>query len=443
MEAASYAQPAPAFFPSAEPVAAWRSGRRWVVFGLVVLFLVMARNVLFVWGLPVPLRLVSQLGGVTGFAALVWGMRQLNRHSVMLVNPGFRGIVRLWQVLLVVLFVYGVWRGNVITTAGKEFIAFWLFAAAWLTGANDRLWYAIDKPLTILFYISVPLVLIYMDTVAPVTTFEGTREAEYQFIGVRSTNTIAADFRPVIGVGLFLGMWGLVGNRDKKWRLLQIGAFFVFFLIQAGVFKFRSSAGFAALAGSSILLLRPILEHRRRPGLTAVFIALAVLAVGWVIATGAGEVLWERLTGRNQDPIFASRIAELHAYVSNMGAELLVGRGLGGGFTPTHLIGIVPGASWQQLRAVHFGILVFSLKGGVIMLTLFVLMLSRGFILRPKAWYQDPCNLTAALLFPVLIAQFCLVPFGLTPVGILTYLPTMMMLGRFGQPRAMSPLSGT
>ena len=47
------------------------------------------------------------------------------------------------------------------------------------------------------------------------------------------------------------------------------------------------------------------------------------------------------------------------------------------------------------------------------------------------SWYQNPCNLAAALLIPVYMIYFVLAPFSLFPESLIAYVPMMMILARF------------
>lgn len=408
------------------------SGMGWVIAGLVLFFLVAIRKLLYIWGLHLPLRLISQTGNSTAFLVILFGMWQINRHQGRWVRPGFLVKVRFWQGLLVVLCAYGVLRGNFVAEAGKELILLWFFAAVWIIGANDRFWYAMEKPLTVMFYLAVPLIFLYLKVPAPLTTYQGTTASNLNYIGARYIGTLGFSFRPLIGAGMFLGVWGMIRPGGGKWRVFQIGAFFLAFILDAGVFKFRGAAAFYGLAVISFLILRPFLEYRRRPKMTVLLIVVAVVGMFIFFQTDAGQrLLWRFAGGASHAPILASRLNELHVYLSQMGGQVLIGRGLGGTYNAYAVYGIPAAYYW---KTTHFGLLVFTLLGGVVMLGLFLAMLLPGLILRPKQWYQNPCNLAAALLFPVLLAQFTLDPLGLAPKSLLTYLPAMMVLARYGRP---------
>jgi hypothetical protein len=104
-------------------------------------------------------------------------------------------------------------------------------------GTDDRVWYALDKHLTILFWLGV--VLISLNLYVPLPEVKG---VEFVDVTDRFSGTIASLLGPLIAPGLFLGVWGLVSKRRGIWKVLQILAPVASVGIQAGLFLFRSSA---------------------------------------------------------------------------------------------------------------------------------------------------------------------------------------------------------
>lgn len=404
-------------------------GRLLILLGFTILFFTAIRKLFFVMGIPIPMRLVSQLGGISAFFSFVVGMRLYTANSTARLRTIQVVKIRLWQVLLVALFAYGIARGNSPTGAGKELIALWFFSTLWITGIDDEIWTVATKSLTVVFYVAAVLIFLTTDIVAPVTTEAGTADADYQFIGSRRTNTLAFQFRPLISSGIFLGIWGMLHRGGKGWKVLQVVAFFVAFAIQVGLFKFRSSSGMFALLILSFIILRPLFDSRRRIVLTASLAATSAVGAIAFCFTESGRQLLFRFLDPEGHPILGSRFDEIKVYFKQVGLEAFIGRGLGGYFDAREAIKKESAAQWLTL---HFGILVFSLKGGVAMLCLFVSILMAAIRIRPKSWFANPCNLTAVVYFPVLIVQFMTVPFGLSPDSLLSYFPPMLVLSRFG-----------
>ena len=414
----------------------------WVLAGLTVLFLVGLRKLLFLWGVPVSQRLIALVGGLIGALLFVCGTHRFGRGHMTerLLRPSQLIKIHFWRVLLVAMLFCGLLRGNQWNEVGNEFIILWIFSSVLVAGGDDRFWYAIEKPLTVIFYVAALLVFFYYDTPSPVTTVEGTVQLDFEYMSVRYLGTLGIEFRMLIGSGIFLGIWGVIRPRRDFWRYPQILALFIFTVIEVGIFKFRGAAVVFALTCLSLVLIRPILEYRRRPSRSVILLVLVIASILLFQRTEASQILaqrWFEDKGTAQRTIFGSRNAELSAYLSDMKAEILLGHGLGGFFNAYEVFGTPASIQWGGL---HFGLLTFTLKGGILMLGLFLAFLLPGFYVRPKAWYQNPCNLVAALMFPILLFQFVMGPFALVPNSIMIYLPTMMAMARFGRrPELDSP----
>lgn len=408
-------------------------GMRLILLGLVIFFFVGIRKVLFYWGIPLPLRSISQFGGILASVLLFWGIRKYSciTRTHQKIYRLHQQKVYFWHGLLVLFFVVGLLNGNSWNIAGKEFIMLWFFGEFWIIGANDRFWYALEKPLTIIFYIAAPLIFLYYTTPAIITDILGSEQLDLKYLSNRYINTLGYDLKPLIGSGMFLFVWGTMRPRHDYWRVLQIGALFISFTINVGLFKFRGVAFSYAAIGLVMLLLRPVFEKRKRPGTSALLLSAGLVGLWIFTQTDAFAMLMDRMfTDTKFEPLFESRNNELSAYIDDMGWQVFVGRGLGGSYDAYNAISILSAHNWTTT---HFGILVFTLKGGILMLGAFLAVLLAGFKLRPKDWYQNPMNLTATLLLPVLTLNFFLNPFSLTPDAVFTYLPFMMVLARFGR----------
>ena len=411
-------------------------GIPWVIAGLGGVFLVGMRKLLFLWEVPISQRLVAMVGGSAGALMIVWGTYWFTRSqgTGKLFRPAHLLKINLWRGLLVALFIYGFLYHNAITETGNEFIMLWIISAALVVGGDDRFWYAIAKPLTVIFYLAALLVFLYYDTPLEVTTTpEGTFASQIEYMSARYLGTLGMEFRALAGAGLFLGFWGALSPRNDIWRGLQILAIFIAAGIEVVLFKFRGAVVVFALAGLSLLLFRPFLERRRRPGMMAILVALIVTGSLIFLRTQESQFLIDRFSENEaiaNEGMFSSRNIELAAYMSDMKAQVLVGHGLGGYFNAYDAFRNRESLQWGTL---HYGLLVFTLKGGVLMLGLFLAFLWPGFYIRPRAWYQNRCNLVAALMFPILLFQFALGPIALSINSIMAQLPAMMVLARFGR----------
>lgn len=415
-------------------------GLHFMLAGLAIFYFAGIRSVLYVWGIPLPMRLIAQFSGAVGAVLFSYGAYSyIGAYKVLrLMTKSHQSIILLWYVCLLLFFVVGVLNGNSLTVIGKEFIILWLFGLFWTLGADDRFWFLIAKPLTIIFYITVPLIMLYASTPGLVIDTYGTEQLADEVIGRRNINTIGYGLRPVMGSGLFLFVWGVLNPRKGIWRNLQIGAFPLSLAISVGLFVFRGAAFTHALVALIVLLIRPRLEKRKRPGISALLVLGGILGAIYFAQTDAFAFLLTRTFEHTRsEPIFASRLNELSAYFSVMRWEVFTGRGLGGHFDASSAFDLDRFSEWSTL---HFGIFVFTLKGGVLLAGLFLAVLMAGFRIYPQHWYQDPMNLTATLLFPLLVFSFSMNPFHLTPEAIFQYLPVMMALGRFGRRTLISDI---
>jgi len=343
--------------------------------------------------------------------------------------------VKIWFFLTVILTVYGFILGTPLDDIGKEMIAFSYIGIFLLFGGDDRFWYIAIRHLMILFYIGVVLSLLFIKVPAPILTYSGITFDVANPINFRYTNSIGYLFRPLIMSGIFLGMWGLVRRNGGVSRILQIFALFFFLLINVFFFQFRSVALLVLIGGLGFLLVRPLLERRVRPGISAIFLSLVILGFIYYTTTESFEMFMERgFIKYNKLIIFNSRQAELDAYISDIGWGALIGRGLGGTFDASsvygQLYGYERGARWATM---HYGILGFTLKGGSLCLLSFASFLWPGFSLRRSTWYQNPRNLTAALLFPIYLISFILNSISLSPAMIIVFASSMMVMARFGR----------
>jgi hypothetical protein len=113
-----------------------------------------------------------------------------------------------------------------------------------------------------------------------------------------------------------------------------------------------------------------------------------------------------------------------------MGWEVIAGRGLGGTFDSSSTTWASDRLAWPVL---HYGILVMLLKGGVFLFLLFLSFCLVRFWGMPREWYQNPYNLTAALLIPVYLSQFATTPLPFSVEGMPYFLGTMICFARFGK----------
>lgn len=421
-------------------------GVRWVLAAIYLWFVVMSRALLYNWGVPVPFRLVSQIGNTAVLGLLAVGVfRYTQRHPLHQVfAPLHCQRIYYWFLLLAVFTGYGIARGNEWVTIGKEFTAFCYIGFFLILGGDDRFWAHISKPITILFYIGALLIVTSANT--PIVQVLGNEVvqdlAASAVVAHRHILSIGYTLRPLMASALLLGVWGLVTKQKGLWGYLQISAPLVLFACEVGLFLFRSTAIYILIAGASYLILRPVFERRARIGKSVLVLFAAAVCIATFGATETSDFFLARGSEETQgEGLFESRNAEVATYVGEVGWGALVGRGVGGYFDAS----AVYQQPWEAEYAreafgkwgtLHYGVLVFGLKGGFVMLTLFASMVAPGFRRRSRRWYRNPCNLAGALLFPTSVLMVVTNPLFLSVEGLLFMLALMIPLSRFARRRA-------
>lgn len=400
--------------------------------GFILTFVAVCRNLMFLVSVSRTVVLVTYVAFPLAFVCFAHAAWLLHRkHRIMsMMTRGHRIRVFIWFSLCVLYCIYGVCYGNPTMFIVKESLWFFMTVVFLIAGVNERIWYVLDKPATVVFYLSIIIFALTYDTISPVKDIvEGAQSLD----GSRYTNTVGYLFRPFISMGAFLTVWGVVNSRNWKWRLAQGGA--LIFQLAANVlfFKFRSEAVYGIVVVVMLLFVRPLLERRLRFGVTALLSVSIVVAFLVAYQTEQFHGFIDRLFFHSADTgggVTSSRDYEYQLYRSVVGNDFYIGRGIGGGFEAGRLFGSDHAHHWKTL---HYGIMVFTLKGGVLMFLSFCSFVLAGLRIRSVNWYRNPCNLTAALLLPLFIFQFCMNPFALTPEHGCRYALIMMCLARFGR----------
>jgi len=404
-------------------------GIRAIVLSLYLFGFANCRYALYNWGIPLPLRLTSEIANTLALLLFMSGAGEyLRRYPPRVTSSAshYKRVV-LWLYLVGGLALYGLVHGNSWNSVGQEAIVLSIMGVVLLLGTDDRVWYAVDKHLTILFWMGA--VLISLNLYAPLPEVKG---VEFVDVSDRFSGTISSLLRPLIASGLFLGVWGLVSKRRGLWKTLQVLAPVAYVGIEGGLFLFRSGALAFLITLASCLVVRPLLEKRIRFISSALIILTLASGVVFYSATESASRLVERVNGggNGEDGLFGERVAEVRACVSNLGWETVIGRGLGGTFDAS---GVYTYENAKQWNTMHFGGLVFGLKGGILLMWTFVGFIVPGMRIREGAWYQNPCNMTATLIFPVILLQITTLPFSFIPESAISYFPLMLMLARFGR----------
>ncbi len=400
-----------------------------IVISFYLVAIVVCRAVFIQWGIPLPYHEVGYLGTALAIALSANGAFSLVRRRSFrdLCNREHYQRALLWLWLVAFWAVYGYFRHNDMILLVPETISLIYMGLFLLVGIDDQAWNVILKHLTIIFYAGVVMIVLTYDV--PLL-LEDVR-ARVQ-VSDRYLNTVGSQVRPLLAPGLLLGVFGLVRQDEPKWRIFQIGALFIFPAIEAGLFQFRSSAVSFICAIASYFVLRPIFERRAKVGTTVIVFVVLLVIVGIYFETDSARTLEQRATVETERVgLFDYRNGELNALFSDLGLESLVGRGPGGTYDATAVYRFYSNSA--QWAWVHFGILIFLLKGGICLLLLFSWFLISGVRFRKLRWYQNPCNLTAALLLPACLFSVSVIPIPLGVDGSLSNIGLVFVLSRFGR----------
>jgi len=403
---------------------------RVIIFGFYATSASLCIPIIYHMGIHLPLIYINLalwplISAVSALACIIY--IRSGQHLALLKRSHLIKL-KAWFFVVLALCLYAFLRKTPLDNVTREAIAFCYIGIFLLLGCDDRFWKAAIYHLTIIFYTGAFLIFLFYRVEMPWTS--ALANTDFNELNGRFTNSIGYSLRPLIASGLTLGMLGLVNMKKGVAAFLSLLPLLIFFVINAGIFQFRSTFVILAVMICSYLLIRPVLERRARPGTSTIIIITVLLTAGLFTTTETFRLISERrILNNGQLVVFESRQLELNEYISDIGYGALVGRGMGGTYDATAVYGD-KGIEWSVL---HFGILGFTLKGGVVCLLVFASFLWPGFIIRNPRWYKDPYNLTAALLFPILLIQFILNPISFTPGMIILYASQMMVIARFGK----------
>jgi len=407
-------------------------GLRWVLAAIYLWFVVFFRAVLYVAGINVDLRLLSQVGYSAVSILIIIGLYKysVSGAPASIQKPGFSLRLYAWLLFVFVLMAYGIVRENQLDLVVKEADACLYVYAALVMGIDDRFWRGIEKPLTYLFFLSALLVILYSAVPDVTVTADLVNQDTTEEISARHIETLGYAFRPATFAGYLVGVWGLAARKKSWWTRFQTSALFVVFICDVGLFAHRSVAIELFLIYILSITFVPLLTRRAINFKKLLMVTLLMVSGAiYFLSTSAGELLVVRFTGQaEREGLFGSRNEEIQAFSKDMGWELAVGRGLGGTFDESAQTDLPERAAWPVL---HYGIMVWLLKGGVLMLLLFCSFCAVRFWGMPRDWYMNPYNLTAAILIPVYLSEFVSDPLNLSVEGMPFLLATMMCFARF------------
>lgn len=360
------------------------------------------------------------------FGIYLYGIRRPIAAHLRLYDRTYQTRILLYMFALAPMSLNGLLRGNGFSIFA-EFGFFLLFAFFLLMGGHDRVWHVIDRPMTIMVYVSFLMMIIFKDTVAS-QGIGDSFDPNFRF-----TNTVAFRLRPMMLPAFFIFIWGCVNKRTRIWKLLQTGTLALLLVSEVGLFKFRSALGLVLLSVTLVLFVYPIFQYRKiHPKNYILICVIVIVAFASFLQLGYLDGFMTRVerTSYVQTSIFASRQNELDVFFNEMGGDVILGRGLGGRFDASSVFGRIENS--HRWSTVHIGIFSLVLRGGYIYLALFLSFFLPVLRRKHRLWYDNPCN-TASVLFVFLILVNMLTsPFAVSLPYFLRYLWFALALSRLG-----------
>ena len=361
------------------------------------------------------------------FGLFLYGFRFPPAAHLRLCTRTYQTQYSVFLLALGLMLINGYLRRNELFHLGTELGFFLIFAFFLLVGGHDRVWHVIDRPMTIMVYITFALMITFRDTIA-----SQLMDTAYD-PNLRLTNTIAYGLRPMMVPAIYIFIWGCVNMRNRFWKVLQICTIVPLLVTEVGFFQFRSALGVILLAIVLVLLVYPLLQHRRiRPANYILVVLIALIGFGFLIQSDFWIGFIERIqhTRYHQTSIFASRQVELDVFFRQMGPDVIWGRGLGGSFDASSVF--IRQENADRWRTVHYGIFSLVLRGGLPFFALILTFFLPAFRRKPQSWYDNPCNTASVLFIPLILTNLAVAPFLVSLSWTTRYLWFALVMARLG-----------
>lgn len=362
------------------------------------------------------------------FLSYFYAARLQLRLSVSAWREFLTGRVLLLVICTLAMAVHGLLRGNGAEAVLNEAIFFTIIAAFYTIGKIDRIWYIIDKPMTIFVYLGALLIFFFKDSINYGGNDLGDVSASSRYM-----TSIGAALRPLCMPSLFLIVWGVFNHRNLLWKVLQIGTAVPLLITDVGLFQFRGTLFFFGLCIINIIMFATVFRNIGKLKHLSVLAIIVTLALSYIGLSNFGERFFERVAEAkiSERNLFESRRVEFEVFLEQMGTDLWLGRGLGGTYNASEAFGVSLNA--YEWRTVHFGIGTFLLRGGVVYYGFLLYIIAPVFFRKRSNWYDDPCNATAFVLLPILFGQALVNPIYIAPAGVLRWFAFGLVLARLAR----------
>jgi hypothetical protein len=313
--------------------------------------------------------------------------------------------------LAVLLLAYGIARGNPVVQAFNDLWVYITFCCFLILGRYDETWEALEKPLIVLFYVCLGLVILGLGMPQFKLAYGGEEAASIlQAQGERASAGSLALFG-----SMTLESWPLLfalayqKERSDVWKILGLLTI-VGYVIVAVILEFRSRFAVAGAYALVAMVVMPMLQRKLKVGTGVLVLVMGGLALAVLSVTANYAHLMERYSERQP---YEGRLMEGTAMLEDLsGVQMLIGKGFGGAYRAAE--GWDPGKTWEAgdyvSRTLHAGILMPILKGGAILWLLCLSFLVPMFMRKPPGWYHSRYNAAAMTVMLVYSAYVTIVP---------------------------------
>jgi len=300
-----------------------------------------------------------------------------------------------FRILLIVLFVWGGIRGNNIYVMVQELVPLWILLSFFDLGRYDQFWN--DLMPVAVWGTLVGFILIFATSRIQEVNFnygvfsEGVGGLERYFIEGTRAETQSIGYQMWSLVGLWPILFGVAILSRERSKLRWISYLFPgLYLATCLLFTKRAPTARGMLYVVLFVYFFPMALGKVNIRRSVVIGLTAILCLLFV-----GQAYFDTLVVRFQTKDY-SRFEEAQSCIVDLGVgDSIIGRGLGGEFVPHS--GWKAGINLRGMRtALHIGILVPYLKGGISYLAIFlIIFILPSFSYKDRKWKENPFNIAA------------------------------------------------
>ncbi|MCD6364583.1 MAG: hypothetical protein J7M14_01780 [Planctomycetes bacterium] len=377
----------------------------------------------------------SALRVMAVFSALM-AMRlyQTNLPPIPRINS-FGMKLTLLAILVAMATTQGLMRGNPTKQLFFDIYPYVLIYAFLVMGRHDKVWEHLEKPLLIAFWLSMVLVVVGLTKSKAETSAFGRLSYRANIEAVRgSVDTIGYRVRVMLNLWPLLFVLAYLKRGFGLWKILGLGTIIAYLALSV-YFQKRAPLvrGMAYL--SMIVVFIPMLRKKLYPANAAIML-VAIIIFFAAVSTGQS---YRRLIQRFQTNIpllESSRFREARALLNDLNTlEYTIGRGMGGYYAAPMLwtagTRMIHGA--PRNTSTHIGILTVLLKGGVLLVAVYLSFFVPMILRKPYGWYENRYNVSAMAIAPVYLA-FQLIEGAPSTTNILDAILVGMAAARFATP---------